>query len=80
MVRSAPLVSTRPSRAPWASKWLRASVSGSPVALATSPITRAANPLGVLMPVPTAVPPKGSSASRGSTACRRSTPSLTWAA
>jgi hypothetical protein len=31
-------------------------------------------PGGVLMPVPTAVPPSGSSPIRGSEACSRSTP------
>jgi hypothetical protein len=80
MVRSWPLVSTSPSRAPCASKWSRASVSGSPVAVATSAMTRAENPAGVLMPVPTAVPPSGSSASRGSAACSRSMPCRTCAA
>ena len=34
----------------------------------------AAKPAGVLMPVPTAVPPSGSSRTRGSTASSRSTP------
>ena len=74
MVRSAPDASTRPSRAPWASKWFRASVSGRPVCSAMIPITDAAKPGGVLMPVPTAVPPSGSSATRGSAASIRSTP------
>lgn len=68
MVRSCPLVSTTPSRAPCASKWLRASVSGRPVVRATSAMTAAENPGGVLIPVPTAVPPSGSSARRGSEA------------
>ena len=36
--------------------------------------TAAAKPAGVLMPVPTAVPPRGSSRTRGSTASSRSTP------
>ena len=34
----------------------------------------AANPGGVLMPVPTAVPPSGSSPIRGREACSRSMP------
>ncbi|KIF05522.1 hypothetical protein PL81_12745 [Streptomyces sp. RSD-27] len=80
IVRSIPEVSTSASRAPWASKWSRASVSGSPVARATSAITAAENPGGVLIPVPTAVPPSGSSASLGRTACRRSIPYRIWAA
>ncbi len=80
IVRSWPEASTSPSRAPCASKWSRASVSGRPVAEATSAMTAALKPGGVLMPVPTAVPPSGSSASRGREACRRSTPYRTWAA
>ena len=74
MVRSCPDASTSPSRAPCASKWLRASVNGRPVAALSSSMTAAANPGGVLMPVPTAVPPSGSSASRGSEDCSRSIP------
>ena len=74
MVRSWPEVSTIPSRAPCASKWLRASVSGSPVTRASSAMTAAEKPGGVLIPVPTAVPPSGSSASRGSEEWSRSTP------
>jgi len=80
IVRSCPLVSTTPSRAPCASKWSRASVRGSPVTRATSSMTAAENPGGVLMPVPTAVPPRGSSASRGRDARSRSTPYETCAA
>ena len=74
IVRSAPESSTSPSRAPCASKWSRASVSGRPVSAAMSLMTSAANPAGALMPVPTAVPPSGSSATRGSTARSRSMP------
>jgi hypothetical protein len=74
IVRSWPEVSTSASRAPCASKWSRASVSGRPVACATSAMTAALKPAGVLMPVPTAVPPRGSSARRGSEDCSRSTP------
>ena len=72
--RSAPDASTSPSRAPCASKWSRARVSGSPVRSASSSITRSANPAGVLMPVPTAVPPSGTSARRGRLASTRSMP------
>ena len=43
-------------------------------------MARAANPSGVLMPVPTAVPPSGSSRTRGSTESSRSTAYLTVAA
>ena len=60
--RRAPEASTRASLAPWASKWSLASVIGSIVAVARSLITACGNPLGVLMPVPTAVPPRGTSA------------------
>ena len=60
--RSAPEASTRPSLAPWASKWSRASVIGSLVCSARSLITAWGKPFGVLIPVPTAVPPSGTSA------------------
>ena len=64
MTRSAPDASTSPSRAPWASKWSFASVTGSLVEDASSAMTAAENPAGVLIPVPTAVPPRGTSATR----------------
>ena len=80
IVRSWPESSTRASRAPCASKWSRASVSGSPVSAAMVAMTRPPKPAGALMPVPTAVPPSGSSATRGSVACSRSTPRRTWVA
>ena len=66
--------STRPSRFACASKWLRASVRGRPVSSASSSITRAEKPAGVLIPVPTAVPPRGTSATRGRDAFTRSMP------
>ena len=37
-------------------------------------MTRCGKPAGVLMPVPTAVPPSGTSAARGSAASSRSMP------
>lgn len=74
MVRAAPDISTRPSRAPCASKWLRASVRGRPVCSPSSSMTRWGKPWGVLMPVPTAVPPSGTSAVRATAACTRSMP------
>ena len=80
MVRSAPETSTSPSRADCASKWLRASVIGRPVSSRSSSMTRCGKPAGVLIPVPTAVPPSGTSASRGSAASRRSMPCRTAAA
>ena len=54
-------------RPPCASKWSRASVNDSPVASLSRWIVRAAKSGGALMPVPTAVPPSGSSRTRGST-------------
>ena len=72
MVRSTPDSSTSESRVPCASKWLRASVNTCPVSTASASITAAAKPGGVLIPVPTAVPPRGSSRTRGSTASSRS--------
>ncbi|CAH0327099.1 hypothetical protein SRABI128_05766 [Microbacterium sp. Bi128] len=74
MLRSWLDASMRPSRLAWASKWSRASVRGSPVSAASSSITRSGNPAGVLMPVPTAVPPSGTSATRGRAALMRSMP------
>jgi hypothetical protein len=61
IVLSAPLASSAASRAPWASKWSRASTNSSAVSDETVAITRAANPGGALSPVPTAVPPSASS-------------------
>ena len=74
MVRSAPDASTRPSRAPWASKWSRGLGERQAGLPAMFEITAAAKPGGVLIPVPTAVPPSGSSATRGSVAWTRSMP------
>ena len=71
-VRRTPLSSTSASRPPWASKWSRASVNASPVPGRARAITCAGSPAGVLMPVPTAVPPSGSSRTRGSAASMRS--------
>ena len=75
IVRSAPDASTRPSRLACASKWSLASVIGSSVSAASSAMTFCGKPSGVLMPVPTAVPPSGTSATRGSADCTRSMPS-----
>ena len=74
MLRSCEEASISPSRLAWASKWLRASVIGNPVSRANNSMTRSGKPAGVLMPVPTAVPPSGTSATRGSVAMTRSTP------
>ena len=46
IVRSTPLSSTSESRVPWASKWLRASVNGCPVASASASIAAAGKPAG----------------------------------
>ncbi len=74
IVRSWPDISTRPSRALCASKWSVASVIGRPVFSARISMTRCGKPIGVLMPVPTAVPPSGTSAVRGREASTRSMP------
>ena len=61
--------------------WSGASVStSSPVAARSSSTTPAANPSGALSPVPTAVPPIGSWASRGSTSRSRAAPYSAWVA
>ena len=78
-VRSTPLSSTSESRVAWASKWFLASVNGWPVAFERRSITAFANPGGVLIPVPTAVPPRGTHGP-GSTDSSRSTAYLTVAA
>ena len=62
--RRAPDASTNASRAPCASKWSRASVIGNPVSAASRRMTSCGKPFGVLIPVPTAVPPRGTSATR----------------
>lgn len=80
IVRRAPDASTRPSRLACASKWSFASVIGSSVSAARSSMTFCGKPVGVLMPVPTAVPPSGTSPTRGSTACTRSMPRRIWRA
>ena len=55
-------------------------MNGWPVAFERRSITAFANPGGVLIPVPTAVPPRGSSRTRGSTDSSRSTAYRTVAA
>ena len=78
MVRSAPDASTRPSRLACASKWSRASVIGSSVSSCEQLDDELREAGGVLMPVPTAVPPSGTSATRGSAERTRSMPRRTW--
>ena len=73
MVRNWPWHSTSPSRWALASKWSAASTKGMPVSRASSSHTRRPNSGWVLMPVPTAVPPMGSSNS-GSSARRPGPP------
>ena len=65
ITRHTPDASTSASRAPCASKWSCASVSGSCMSVGELAMTRRANLRGQLMPVPTAVPPSGSSPTRG---------------
>ena len=74
ITRSWPEASTSASLEPCASKWLRASVNGRSSSCARCRITAAGKPGGVLIPVPTAVPPSGNSASRGRVEFKRSTP------
>ena len=52
MVRSTPLAATSASRAPAASKWSRASVSGRSRSAASAAMTAAAKPGGAFSPVP----------------------------
>ena len=56
-----PLVSTDASRAPGASKWFRASRKRHPVILLSREMAFLAKAGWVFIPVPTAVPPRGSS-------------------
>ena len=56
---------------PWWIIGLTVGRSGSPVSSARAAITAGANPDGALMPVPTAVPPSGSSPSASTSACDR---------
>jgi hypothetical protein len=74
IVFSWPEASTSESRELCASKWSRASDSGRSMSAASLSMIAAAKPGGVLIPVPTAVPPRGSSPIRGSEACSRSMP------
>jgi hypothetical protein len=71
MVLSAPDVSTAASLLAIASKRLGAGTNGRPVRSARRAITRGPNSVGAFRPVPTAVPPRGSSARRGFTASSR---------
>ena len=78
MVRSAPDASTSAVAVGLGLEVVRASVIGSSVSAASSAMTFCGKPSGVLMPVPTAVPPSGTSATRGSADCTRSMPSRIW--
>ena len=73
-VRRCAEVSTTLSWVACASKWLRASVNGNPVSVASSSATAAPNPAGAFRPDPTAVPPIGNSASLASPDSSRSMP------
>ncbi len=53
---------------------------GSWLELASSAMTFCEKPAGELMPVPVAVPPRGTSATRGSADCTRSMPRRIWRA
>ena len=69
--RRLPDSSTRASRAPCTAKWSPASASGSSRSRANWSITSVGEPGGQLMPVPTAVPPSGSSPTLPSVDLRR---------
>ena len=73
VVRRWPDASTSESRADWAAKWSRASLKGSCMSEASRAMTPFAKVFGALSPVPTAVPPKGSSPMRGKASRSRST-------
>jgi len=74
MVRRWPLVSAMASLACWASKWFCASRNGRPVFSESAAATLDPNSRCVLMPVPTAVPPMGNSASVSIARSRRARP------
>jgi len=79
-VRSAPESSTAASRAAIASKRFGAPTNANPVRAASRAITFLAKSGGALSPVPTAVPPRASSASRGLAAATRARPlRICWA-
>ena len=81
IVRSAPESSTRPSRADCASNGSSARrSSSSPVSERSSSTTAEPKPSGALSPVPAAVPPIGSSPTRGRVAHTRSAPARIWRA
>ena len=73
-VRSAPDVSTAASRFCIASKRSGAGTNRSPVRRASSAVTRSPKPGGAFRPVPSAVPPIGSSARWASVARTRAIP------
>mmetsp|Transcript_70798 Transcript_70798/g.188875 ORF Transcript_70798/g.188875 Transcript_70798/m.188875 type:complete len:203 (-) Transcript_70798:722-1330(-) len=77
---SCPWASTTPSWAAWASKWLGASTKGIPVHSASCLMVAPGKFCGVLMPVPTAVPPRASSVRASRARWDRSMPFFTWAA
>ncbi len=81
MTLRAPDSSTSASRAPCASKWFSASRSADrPVRSRRSVMTPSVIPSGALRPVPTAVPPRGSSATRSMADSTRAAPSSIWRA
>ena len=77
---SAPLAATSGSCAPIASNRFSAGRNGIPVARAISAIVRAANSGWAFNPVPTAVPPSGSSSRSANVARTRRIPWSTWEA
>ena len=79
-VFSAPDASTAASRLAIASNALAAGRKSSPVSCPSRAAMRAGNSACVLIPVPTAVPPIGSSVRLIEQRCRRATPCSTWLA
>jgi hypothetical protein len=80
VVRSWPESATSASRAPCAAKWSGASRTARPVDAASRADTFAPKPGGALMPVPTAVPPIGSSPTAPSVASTAAAACATWLA
>ena len=80
IVRRPPWAAITASSVAWAWKWLGASRTGSPVSSESRGHARAANSGCALIPVPTAVPPRGTVSSSSRAACARRIASSTWPA
>ena len=71
VVRSTPCADTSESSVAWAQKWSAVSFTGRPVDSARREQARAANSGWALIPVPTAVPPRGTDSSSSSAPASR---------